>query len=68
MCLYMRSIHLQYNCASVLQVIVALVLWQERRDGVRSSGLLFIFWLALVLYGALKLRSVILLSEDEVRD
>ena len=44
-----------------------LVLWQDRRDGVRSSGLFFIFWFCLVVYAALKLRTLILWSEDTVR-
>ena len=50
----------------VVQVIAWTVLWWERREGVRSSGLFTIFWLCLVLYSALKMRSLILLSEDRV--
>ena len=50
----------------VVQVIAWTVLWWERREGVRSSGLFTIFWFCLVLYSALKMRSLILLSEDMV--
>ena len=49
-----------------VQVIALLVLWQERRDGVRSSALFTIFWFCLVCYASLKLRTLILLAEDKV--
>ena len=35
--------------------------------GQRSSGLLFCFWLGLVVYGTIKLRTLWLLSIDNVR-
>ena len=57
-------LHAQF--VTVVQVIAILVLWQERRDGVRSSGVFFILWLCLVTYAALKMRSLILLAEDKV--
>ena len=37
-----------------------------RMSGVRSSGVPFIFWLVMSLYGAVKLRTLVLLSEDNV--
>ena len=40
----------------------------ERKRGERSSGLLILFWLMLVLYCVMKSRTLILISEDnEVR-
>ena len=53
-------------CVYVVQVLAVLVLWHERREGVRSSALFTIFWLGLVAYSVLKIRSLILLAEDEV--
>ncbi|CAI8018869.1 Multidrug resistance-associated protein 1 [Geodia barretti] len=49
----------------VTAVIGLLVLWQERRDGVRSSALFTILWFSLSCYAILKLRSLILLAEDQ---
>ena len=39
----------------------------ERKSGIRSSGTLILLWIALLAYSAVKLRTLILLSEDDVR-
>ena len=39
----------------------------ERRSGVRSSGTLIIFWLFMIVYSVIKLRTLFLLSRDYVR-
>lgn len=39
----------------------------ERKNGVRSSGTLIVFWMAMTVYSAIKLRTLILLSMDYVR-
>ncbi len=49
-----------------MKVLAALVMHQDRRVGVRSSGVLLLFWLGLVVYGSFKLRSLVLLAEDVV--
>ena len=38
----------------------------HRKRGVRSSGLLIILWICLVAYGSVKLRTLILTTEDNV--
>ncbi len=40
---------------------------RDRIVGQRSSGILFLFWLGLVIYGTIKLRTLSLLSIDNVR-
>ncbi len=42
-------------------------MYKDRIVGVRSSGLLLCFWLGLVVYGSIKLRTLLLLSIDNVR-
>ena len=44
-----------------------LVMYRDRVFGQRSSGLLFCFWLGMVVYGSIKLRTLLLLSIDNVR-
>ena len=48
-----------------IQVMIALLLLFQRHYGVRSSGVNFIFWTGMVIYGIFKLRSYILISMDE---
>ena len=38
----------------------------ERKRGVRSSGLIIILWISLVIYGSFKLRTYMLIDEDAV--
>ena len=45
--------------------MIALLLLFQRHYGVRSSGVNFIFWTGMVIYGIFKLRSYILISMDE---
>ena len=47
-------------------VISALVIDNDRLRGHRSSGLMLLFWLGLVIYGSLKLRTYILIARDQV--
>ena len=47
-------------------VISAMVIRRDRLRGHRSSGLMLLFWLGLVIYGTLKLRTYILIARDEV--
>ena len=42
------------------------MIFHERRTGLRSSGLMFVFWLAMVVYGSFKLRTLTLIAEDDV--
>ena len=44
-----------------------VVISNQRLTGVRSSGLPFLFWMVMSLYGALKLRTLVLIAEDAVR-
>ena len=38
-----------------------------RITGIRSSGLPFVFWLVLIVYSGVKMRTLALLAEDNVR-
>ena len=49
------------------QALVAVILYHERRIGIRSSGLLFLYWMSLVLYGAFKLLLASIAAHDSVR-
>ena len=51
-----------------LQVLAAVMSVFERRFGIRSSSLLSLLWLSLVVYGAIKLRTIILVTLDSVRE
>ena len=42
------------------------VIISEKNKGIPSSGIQFCFWGALVIYAGIKLRSLILLSKDQV--
>ena len=42
------------------------LLTTHRISGVQSSGLPFVFWLVMSLYGAFKMRTLALLAEDHV--
>lgn len=43
-----------------------MVLWFEHEAGLRSSGTNLLFWLGLVGYGSIKIRSLILIDKDKV--
>ena len=38
----------------------------EKKQGIPSSGIQFSFWGALLIYAGIKLRTLILLSKDQV--
>eukprot|EP00731_Ephydatia_muelleri_P028696 Em0020g340a len=50
--------------------LAGVITYHERRIGVHSSGLLHLFWLAMVVYGVIKLRTLILTAQEAhgVRD
>lgn len=48
------------------QILMIMVMTMHRYSGVYSSGLALLFWLVLIIYGAFKLRTLILTAEDEV--
>ena len=45
--------------------MIAVIL-SEKNQGIQSSGIQFCFWGALVIYAGIKLRSLILISRDQV--
>ena len=45
--------------------MIALIL-SEKDQGIPSSGIQFSFWGALIIYAGIKLRTLILLSKDQV--
>ena len=45
--------------------MVAVIL-SEKNQGIPSSGIQFCFWGALVIHASIKLRTLILLSKDQV--
>ena len=50
----------------MLQVISGIVQQGDRHFGYRTSGVMFIFWLTLAVYGTLKIRTYILKIKDKV--
>ena len=42
------------------------VIISEKNQGIPSSGIQFCFWGALVIYASIKLRTLILISRDQV--
>ena len=58
----------KYLANSYAQGISAIVLYRDRYLGQRSSGLMLIVWLMLVIYGTVKFRTYILLILDQVWD
>ena len=42
------------------------VIISEKNQGIPSSGIQFYFWGALLIYAGIKLRTLILLSRDQV--
>ncbi|KAL5473787.1 hypothetical protein EMCRGX_G028343 [Ephydatia muelleri] len=50
--------------------LAGVITYHKRRVGVHSSGLLHLFWLAMVVYGVIKLRTLILTAQEAhgVRD
>jgi hypothetical protein len=49
-----------------MQIMCVLVIRHDRVQGQRSSGLMLLFWLGLVIYGSFKLRTYILIARDQV--
>ena len=45
--------------------MIAVIL-SEKNQGIQSSEIQFCFWGALVIYAGIKLRSLILISRDQV--
>ena len=50
-----------------MQGVLAVLLLFERHVGMRSSGTNLLFWVCMLGYGLIKMRSLILLAQDEVR-
>ena len=42
------------------------VVTTHRVSGIKSSGLPFVFWLVMMIYAALKMRTLVLVAEDKV--
>lgn len=43
-----------------------MLILSEKDQGIPSSGIQFCYWGALVIYASIKLRTLILLSQDQV--
>jgi len=56
-------------CGFSVQVVLGLVYYFEKFMGFRSSGINFLYWLAMLGYGTVKIRSLSLIAVDrgEVR-
>ncbi|XP_019855858.1 PREDICTED: multidrug resistance-associated protein 1-like isoform X2 [Amphimedon queenslandica] len=46
-------------------VWVMLLMAYHRKRGIQSSGIFIIFWMAFLIYGSIKLRTLILIAEDK---
>ena len=67
-CMYVCVFHdVQNLCYHTIQALMIAVITSEIRQGIPSSGIQFCFWGALVVYASIKLRSLILLSRDQVQ-
>ena len=55
------------SCMVSSQLMVGLVLVKDRQVGHRTSGLLLVFWILMMVYGTFKLRTYILTGLDKVR-
>ena len=49
-----------------LQGLMIGVVTTHRVSGIKSSGLPFVFWLVMMIYAALKMRTLVLVAEDKV--
>ena len=52
---------------SFLQALAAVIIYHERHVGIHSSGIMFLFWMAMVLYGAFKLLLASIVAHESVR-
>lgn len=50
----------------VTQILAAAVTVHERWLGIRSSALMFLLWLGLVIYGVLKMWTLVALTQEFV--
>ena len=48
------------------QLLVILLILRERHLGVKSSGIQFVFWLVLLVYEVIRLRSMSLIHQDDL--
>ncbi|XP_067009700.2 multidrug resistance-associated protein 1 isoform X3 [Anabrus simplex] len=48
--------------------LAAVLLWYNRKRGLRTSGLLFIFWLLLVLFGVVQYRAELVRAKEGIDD
>ena len=49
-----------------IQILADVVIVFENKKGVHSSGLMILLWISLIVYGTLKLRTLILIAQDLV--
>ena len=48
------------------QVLAILLILRERHLGVKSSGIQFVFWMVLLVYEVIRLRSMSLIHQDDL--
>ena len=48
-------------------MLAGVIFYYERRVGIHSSGLMFLFWMAMVLYGAFRLLLLSIVAHESVR-
>jgi len=48
------------------QILAAAVTVHERQHGIHSSALMFLLWLGLVIYGGLKMWTLVALAKEFV--
>ena len=67
MCVFTNQVFC-YPVNLLLQALMIVVIINEKNQGIPSSGIQFCFWGALVIYASIKLRTLILLSRDQVHE
>ena len=48
------------------QVLAILLILRERHLGLKSSGIQFVFWMVLLIYEVIRLRSMSLIHQDDL--
>ena len=60
------GVHIPLPAFPSPQVLAILLILRERHLGVKSSGIQFVFWMVLLVYEAIRLRSMSLIHQDDL--
>ena len=60
------GVHIPLPAFPSPQVLAILLILRERHLGVKSSGIQFVFWMVLLVYEVIRLRSMSLIHQDDL--